>query len=110
VGVYGWAYRENVKEDAFTVARRLVDELANRGAEVVVDDPLYTHEELAAKGLTPYQSGSELDAAVIQAMHAEYADHDWATIPGLKVLLDGRNSLRGAHVPESVQVVGVGRN
>ncbi len=110
VGVFGWAYRENVKEDAFTVARRLVDALGSAGADVVVEDPLYTTEELANRGLTPYEKGSELDAVVIQAMHAEYAGYDWSDIPGLQVILDGRNALATDRVPGSVQVVGVGRN
>lgn len=110
VGVFGWAYRENVKEDAFTVARRLVDALGKAGAEVTVDDPLYTAEELASRGLTPYENGSALDAVVIQAMHAEYADYDWSGIPGLQVVLDGRNALASDRVPASVQVIGVGRN
>ncbi|MCA9833926.1 MAG: nucleotide sugar dehydrogenase [Thermomicrobiales bacterium] len=109
IGVFGWAYRENVKEDAFTVARRLVDELTAADAEVVVDDPLYTADELAAKGLTPYQSGEALDAIVIQAMHEQYADCDWARIPGLQVILDGRNALRTDQIPDSVRVIGVGR-
>jgi nucleotide sugar dehydrogenase len=110
VGVFGWAYRENVKEDAFTVARRLVDALGRAGAEVTVHDPLYTTEELAGRGLTPYENGSALDAVVIQAMHAEYADYDWSDIPGLRVVLDGRNALASDRVPASVQVIGVGRN
>lgn len=110
VGVFGWAYRENVKEDAFTVARRLVEALTAAGADVVVEDPLYASEELAGKGLTPYEAGSDLDAAVIQAMHAQYADYDWAAIPGLKVLLDGRNSLATESVPDSIRVLGVGRH
>lgn len=110
VGVFGWAYRENVKEDAFTVARRLVDALEAAGAEVVVEDPLYTDDELASRGLTPYAAGTGLDAIVIQAMHTQYRDYDWGSYPGLQVMLDGRNSLGDATLPESVKLVGVGRN
>lgn len=109
VAVFGWAYRENVKEDAFTVARRLVDALAAAGADVVVEDPLYTNEELSSKGLTPYANDSELDAIVIQAMHNEYKNYDWSSYPGLRVVLDGRNALDDASVPDAVQVIGVGR-
>lgn len=110
VCVFGWAYRENVKEDAFTVARRLVDALQAVGADVVVDDPLYTFEELTAKGLNVYEPGTALDAVLVQAMHAQYADYDWGGIPELQVLLDGRNSLSSDNLPESVQVIGVGRS
>lgn len=110
IGVFGWAYRENVKEDAFTVARRLVDALTERGAEVVVQDPLYTTDELAAKGLTPYQAGGSLDAVVIQAMHDQYSAFDWSSIRDLQVIMDGRNSLNADVVPDSVRVLGVGRS
>lgn len=110
VGVFGWAYRENVKEDAFTVARRLVQALEESGADVVVDDPLYTSVELAAKGLSVYEAGQPLDAVVIQAMHEEYKSYDWSSIPGMVVLMDGRNSLAADAAPDSVRVLGVGRH
>lgn len=110
VGVFGWAYRENVKEDAFTVARRLVQVLTEAGAEVLVQDPLYAPEELIGRGLTPYAEGDSLEAVVIQAMHSEYGTFDWGSIPGLKVVLDGRNSLEKSTVPDTVKVIGVGRN
>lgn len=109
VGIFGWAYRENVKEDAFTVARRLFLELENKGAIVFVDDPLYTDEELTAKGLVPYEVDSPLDAVIIQAMHRQYADYDWSGIPELHMLLDGRNAIDIANIPAGMTVLGVGR-
>lgn len=111
VAVFGWAYRENVKEDAFTVARRLVNDLEARGATVVVHDPLYTADELEQRGLTPYAPGSDtnVDAVVLQAVHQEYRDFDWGCVSGLKVLLDGRNALAPEERPDGIEWIGVGR-
>jgi nucleotide sugar dehydrogenase len=111
VAVFGWAYREDVKEDAFTVARRLVSDLEAAGATVVVHDPLYTADELEQRGLTPYEpaSGTHVDAVVVQAVHSEYRHFNWASIHGLQVVLDGRNSLSTGRRPGNVQWLGVGR-
>jgi hypothetical protein len=51
-----------------------------------VHDPLYTDEELQQLGFTPYTLGSPVDAAVLQADHAEYAQLD---VPGARVIVDG---------------------
>jgi len=111
VAVFGWAYRENVKEDAFTVAKRLVHELREAGADVLVHDPLYTADELTARGLTPYEPGSDthVDAVVLQAVHQEYREYDWSSVSGLAVLVDGRNQLTPEERPEGVRFIGVGR-
>lgn len=112
VAIFGWAYRENVKEDAFTVSRRLVGELEKADARVVVHDPLYTTPELQNRGLRSYEAGSrtEVDAVILQAVHDEYLDFDWGSIAGLKVVLDGRNALSPEKRPDGVQWLGVGRS
>ena len=111
VAIFGWAYRENVKEDAFTVAARLLQALRDAGARVVVHDPLYGDEELRARGLQPYQSDSPepVEAVIVQAAHREYLTFDWSSVPGLRVLLDGRNALDPARLPAHVAYLGVGR-
>ena len=43
-----------------------------RRAIPLVHDPLYTDDELERLGFTPYHFGEPLDAAVVQADHAEY--------------------------------------
>lgn len=109
VAVFGWAYRENVKEDAFTVARRLVDQLSVAGFSVVVDDPLYTHDELADRGLTPYETGMRVDAVIVQAVHEAYTTYDWTSIAGLTLVIDGRNQLDRSQIPASIRSHGIGR-
>ncbi len=91
VVVLGASYRGGVKETAFSGVFPAVEALKARGAEVSVHDPLYTDEELQGLGFTPYTLGSPVDAAVLQADHAEYAQLSPADLPGVKVLVDGRD-------------------
>ncbi len=87
--VLGVAYRGGVKESAFSGVFPTVAELQRRGATVFVSDPLYSASELEQLGLPPHQ-GEDVDAAVIQTDHAEYADLSAEDLAGVKVLVDGR--------------------
>ncbi|MFF0266515.1 nucleotide sugar dehydrogenase [Kribbella sp. NPDC004536] len=91
VVVLGASYRGGVKETAFSGVFPAVEALKARGAEVFVHDPMYTDEELQGLGFTPYTLGSPVDAAVLQADHAEYAQLGPADLPGVQVLVDGRD-------------------
>jgi nucleotide sugar dehydrogenase len=103
--VLGIAYRADVREDAFSSAFRLRDELLSAGAAVHAHDPYFTAEHLAGLGFTPYDlaSPTPVRAAVLQAAHAAYRTLDLAALPGLELLLDGRNALD----PEGVRAAGI---
>ena len=90
VAVLGASYRGGVKETAFSGVFETVKELAERGAEVLVHDPMYSDDELASFGWTPYHLGEAVDAAVVQADHAEYKTLAPADLPGIRILADGR--------------------
>jgi nucleotide sugar dehydrogenase len=90
VVVLGAAYRGGVKETAFSGVFPTVDALRARGAEVLVHDPMYTDDELAGFGWTPYHLGEPVDAAVVQADHATYRELGTVDLPGIRVLVDGR--------------------
>ncbi|WP_323958919.1 nucleotide sugar dehydrogenase [Arthrobacter sp. JZ12] len=90
VVVLGAAYRGGVKETAFSGVFSTVEALKQRGAKVLVHDPLYSDEELASLGFDPYHVGEAADAAVVQANHAEYASLTPADLPGVKTFIDGR--------------------
>ncbi len=64
--------------------------LTARGAKAVVHDPMYDDDELRSLQLEPYTMGDPVDAAVVQADHAEYRDLTPDHLPGVKVLVDGR--------------------
>ncbi|NNM38150.1 nucleotide sugar dehydrogenase [Micrococcus luteus] len=91
VVVLGAAYRGGVKETAFSGVFATVGALRTRGAEVTVDDPMYTDEELTALGFTPHTAGAEVDAAILQTDHAEYRALTPADLPGVRTFVDGRN-------------------
>ena len=90
VAVLGAAYRGGVKETAFSGVFGAVEALKARGAVPLVHDPLYTDEELQRLGFEPYHLGEPVDAAVVQADHAEYRDLGPDDLPGVKAFADGR--------------------
>lgn len=90
VAVLGAAYRGGVKETAFSGVFPTVEALRSRGAEVFVHDPMYTDVELEKLGFSAYHLGEPVDAAVVQADHAEYRTLGADDLPGLKTLVDGR--------------------
>ena len=111
--VFGLAYRENVKETAFSAAARLVEGLRKRGASPLLDDPLYTHEELAryADPVT-LDALPPCDAVIMQAYHGQYKTLDWHQIAqmGCKVVLDGRNCLDRQEIEGAGMIyMGMGR-
>ncbi|MEI8083186.1 MAG: nucleotide sugar dehydrogenase [Actinomycetes bacterium] len=90
VAVLGAAYRGGVKETAFSGVFPTVQALAERGAKVVVHDPMYTDSELVALGFEPYHLGEPTDAAIIQTDHQRYRSLHSDDVPGARVLIDGR--------------------
>jgi UDP-N-acetyl-D-glucosamine dehydrogenase len=91
VAVLGAAYRGQVKETAFSGVFATVQALRTAGAEVMVHDPLYADEELEKLGFVPYHLGEQVDAAVVHTDHSVYAQISVRDLPGLTVLVDGRN-------------------
>jgi len=111
VAILGAAYRGGVKQTAFSGVFPLAEALRERGAHVVVHDPLYADDELAALGLPAYHLGEPVDAAIVQTDHAEYADLTPDDLPGIQVLDDGRaitNRARWSAAGVVHEVIGVG--
>jgi nucleotide sugar dehydrogenase len=109
--VLGLTYRHGVKELAYSRAIPLIDDLRARGARVLAFDPLLDDEEIARLGADPWAWGTE--SASVRAIVTQTADPRWSELspawfPALGVVLDGRNSLRGLSLPESVHYHGVG--
>jgi UDP-N-acetyl-D-mannosaminuronate dehydrogenase len=90
VAVLGAAYRGGVKETAFSGVFATVEALQARGAQVAVHDPMYSDDELAALGFTPFHLGDKADAAVVQADHAAYREIGVDDVQGVRTLVDGR--------------------
>jgi nucleotide sugar dehydrogenase len=94
--VFGIAYRGGVKESAFSGVFPTVEALTGRGASVRVHDPLYTDDEIRAFGFEPYAMGEDVDVAIVQTDHADYRTLAPAQLPGVRLLVDGRNSTDAA--------------
>ncbi|KQQ96038.1 nucleotide sugar dehydrogenase [Leifsonia sp. Leaf325] len=94
--VLGAAYRGGVKETAFSGVFATVEALREHGASVLVHDPLYTDDELRAFGWEPFALGDAVDLAIVQADHADYKDLAPADLPGVRLLVDGRNTTDAA--------------
>ncbi|WP_043536080.1 nucleotide sugar dehydrogenase [Actinomyces polynesiensis] len=90
VVVLGAAYRGGVKETAFSGVFATVGALRERGAHVLVHDPMYTDAELQGFAWEPYHLGEPVEAAVVQADHAQYRTLTPADLPGVRLLFDGR--------------------
>lgn len=88
--VLGAAYRGGVKETAFSGVFPTAVALQERGAEVVVHDPLYSDDELRGLGFEPHTLGEDVDVAILQTDHVEYRDLAPDDLPGVKLLVDGR--------------------
>jgi UDP-N-acetyl-D-glucosamine dehydrogenase len=100
--ILGVTYRGGVKETAFSGAFPLRDDLSAAGATVLAADPLYSPDELRDLGFEPWD-GTPIDAAILQADHAEYIALEPPDLPGLRALVDGRNALD----PEPWRAAGV---
>lgn len=109
--ILGLSYRENVKESSFTVALDLIERLREKGAEILVHDPLFTQEEIRQFGVEAWDGDASpvADAAILQAYHDEYRILDFGKLSGCRVLLDGRNVLDAAAVEKAgIKYLGVG--
>jgi nucleotide sugar dehydrogenase len=93
--ILGVAYRGDVREVAFTSAHLIQKALVAHGADVYIDDPLFSDDELQALGYTPLVSGSEREvrAIILQANHRAYQSLDFSRFPACQVVLDGRQAL-----------------
>ena len=110
--VLGIAYRGDIREDAFSSAFRLRDELTAAGAVVHANDPYFSPEHIAGLGFSPYDldAATPVRAAVLQAAHDAYRTLDLARVPGLELLVDGRNALDPAGVRAAgIAYAGIGR-
>lgn len=109
VVILGVAYRGDVKETAFSGALALRDELSAAGAVPLAADPLYGEDELRALGFTPWD-GEPADAAILQADHTAYRSLAPGDLPGVRVLLDGRDVLEaGRWRSAGVMLLRIGR-
>ncbi|RMF06288.1 nucleotide sugar dehydrogenase [Candidatus Woesearchaeota archaeon] len=111
--ILGLAFRENVKETAFTTTRFIIDNLLEEGARVLLHDPLFSKEEIEEWAPFCEMGKDKIDAAIMQAYHREYQDMDFGVLKkmGCKVFLDGRNMVpREKAERAGIRYIGMGIN
>lgn len=109
VMVLGAAYRGGVKETAFSGVFGTVEALKAAGANPVVQDPLYTDEELTRLGFEPCALGTSCDGAIVQSDHIEYQTLTVDDLPGVRCIVDGRGVLPARELAAAgVDVVFIG--
>jgi nucleotide sugar dehydrogenase len=109
--VLGLTYRHGVKELAYSRAIPLIEGLRSRGARVLAYDPLLDDGEIVGLGAVPWAWGSPaptVRAIVTQTGDPLFASMDPDWFPDLRVVFDGRNSLRSLTLPKSITYRGVG--
>ncbi len=108
--VLGLTYRHGVNELAYSRGVALVSELRTRGALVAAYDPLLSDNEIRSTGATPHRWGEPSDAVAVVTQTADplWASLDARDYASLRVLYDGRNSLRGLELPASVRYLAPG--
>ncbi len=91
----GLTYQKNMRDGTFSSARRLSRALRHRGATVLGHDPLLDLAEQYALKVQPVDLHQldRVDVVVIQAFHDAYRDLDLESLPGLRLVLDGRDAL-----------------
>ena len=89
--VLGASYRTGVKETAFSGVFPVVEALREHGAEVAVHDTYYDDEEITGFGWAPYRLGDAADLVIVQTNHPEYRELGSGDVPGVKLIVDGRN-------------------
>ncbi len=113
VVVLGIAYRADVREDAFSSAFRLRDELLAAGARVYGSDPYFDAAHIRGLGFEPYDldNPEPVRVAILQAGHEQYRSLDPRALPGLELFVDGRNALDPARFADAgVPYLGIGRS
>jgi len=109
--VLGLTYRHGVKELAYTRALPIITGLAARGARPLAYDPLLDAGEIAATGAEPWTWGDpqpDVEAIVTQTGDPAWRSLDAGWFPGLRMFVDGRNTLREIALPEGVAYKGIG--
>ncbi|MBV8674326.1 MAG: nucleotide sugar dehydrogenase [Acidobacteriaceae bacterium] len=112
--ILGLGFRPQVKEHTCSTSFLIGAELRKRGANVYLNDPLYTDQEIRGHGFDPLPlTASELPPVVIlSTAHTAYAGLDFRdlAVRGVRVIVDGRALWLPQKVSDAgILYIGVGR-
>jgi nucleotide sugar dehydrogenase len=105
--ILGLGFRPRVKEHIYSTAFLLRDGLVELGAHVMLDDPLYSPDEIRSHGFVPgsWQDDPPPAVVVLNTAHPEYVQLDFSELArrGVRLLVDGRR----AWSPDAVRTAGL---
>jgi nucleotide sugar dehydrogenase len=93
VHILGLAFRPGVHEDSYSPAFALRDALLRESARVTIEDPVFSLEEMVARGFTPGSiEAKRPEVLILNTAHAEYWQPDFPQwkASGVEVVLDGQ--------------------
>jgi nucleotide sugar dehydrogenase len=93
VHIMGLAFRPRVREDSYSPAFALRDILEREGASVTIEDPVFSDQELQARGFTPAEvEAVSPEGLILNTGHPEFLESDFARWKacGINVVLDGQ--------------------
>lgn len=112
VHLLGLGFRPGVKVDTLSPAYTLRDHLRDRRAEVTLEDPYYSADEVRRAGFVPGEvAGAKV--VVLNTAHADFGSPDFAAWrrSGVEAVLDGRNLWKRELVEATgLQYFGIGRS
>lgn len=111
--ILGLAFRENVKETTKSSTLLLIDHLKQKQANIFLNDPLFTDNEIANYAVTPLSLSdkltSKIDVIILQAFHKQYETLNFKDFVNCKIILDGRNSLNKEVITQlGINYIGIG--
>lgn len=107
VVILGASYRAGVKETAYSGVFDLFNLLLREEAVPTVIDPLYSHAELQALGLTPCETPEIQEFLILNTDHESFLSLTESDFPMVSSLLDGRGVIDPTKWP-SVNLVVLG--
>lgn len=102
VAILGATYRGGVKEVSNSGTLALKVELEQRGAEVLCHDPLLSASEMSELGLRTFDFPTPVHGMILHTDHEQYKSLQENDLPGVRVVIDGRNHLNPAMWPNTI--------
>ena len=110
VAILGLSYRSGVKETYNSGAILVAEEIKLLGGRVSIYDPLYTTSEIEKLGLESFNPDTDqVDCIIIHNQDLEYIEIVKSLAPFTKVIVDGRNLLKGEKISTKIISFGGGR-
>jgi UDPglucose 6-dehydrogenase/GDP-mannose 6-dehydrogenase len=111
IAVLGLAFKAGTDDLRDSPALAVIRLLEERGAQVCAYDPLITRLDGTKVCASAKEAITNADAVIVVTAWPEFAAFDWTALTAMMrrpILIDGRNALRTAEIPDSATRVAIG--